>query len=104
MSSPVPTPSYPPPTDPLEVLKTKVAALEAELNKSGLFKRIWAKLVGYKTVVFGSLVGVVPAILDFFSTTEWGSLGITPITGVLIGAAIVALRVLTKGPIFRGQG
>lgn len=89
-------------------LQAAVEALRLELSAStsrpSLFKRILGKIAGYKTVVFGTLVGTVPAILDFFSTTEWGALGITPTTAVLIGAVIVALRVMTKGPIFRGEG
>lgn len=92
------------PLPPLLQAQAKIAELEAALNKPSLLKRVVEKIAGYKTVAFGSLVGVVGPLLDYVGALDLTNAGIAPLMAMAIGAIIVALRVMTKGPIFRGEG
>ena len=56
------------------------------------------KFVGVRTFAFGLAVAVLPAALDYLGGVQWESMGIHPGVSALIGAGIVALRMVTTGP------
>lgn len=97
------------PDPEIKRLQETVEALRLELSQAqspppGLFKRLVEKIAGYKTVVFGSLLGIVGPVLDYLGALDLTQAGIAPAMAFGIGAVVVALRVMTKGPIFRGEG
>lgn len=57
---------------------------------------------GWKTVIVGGLVAVLPAALNYVGGIDWTSLGVSPAMGALIGALIIGLRAATNTPIGKG--
>lgn len=51
---------------------------------------------GWKTVIFGLAVIVVPSALTYLGNIDWTTLGISPAAASVIGLAIVALRAATN--------
>lgn len=63
-------------------------------------KSFWDKVKGYRTVAVGILIAVAPALVDYVGGLNVQELfGLSPTAGAAIGAIIVALRVITRGPI-----
>jgi hypothetical protein len=56
---------------------------------------------GWKTIIFGSAMVVVPPALSYFGGVDWTTIGISPAASSVIGAAIIALRAVTSSPIFK---
>ena len=56
-------------------------------------------LKGWKTVLFGLVMIIVPPALDYLGAVRWQDLGLSPGISALIGAAIIALRAMTSTPI-----
>lgn len=57
----------------------------------------WA--VGWKTLVWGLLVAIVPAAWDWFSKVDWTQY-VSPTWGMVIaGVGTIVFRVVTSGPI-----
>lgn len=56
-------------------------------------------LKGWKTVLFGFLVTVVPPALTYLGGVDWTKLGISPAAGAVIGAIIIGLRAVTNTSI-----
>lgn len=54
---------------------------------------------GWKTVAFGVLTAILPALLTYLGGIDWTSLGIHPATAAAIGSAIIALRAITNTSI-----
>jgi len=52
---------------------------------------------GYRTVLFGAMVAVVPALLTYMNTIDWTAYG-PWITGV-VGVITIALRAITTTPM-----
>lgn len=75
----------------------RLAMLEAQLRAKKV--SLIAKLKGYRTVIFATVVAAGPALLDYFKEIPWTTLGIAPVTALCLGAAVIALRALTTGPI-----
>jgi hypothetical protein len=56
-------------------------------------------VTGFRTIAFGVVVAIVPAVLTYLGGIDWTQFGINPMLSAGIGAAIVGLRTLTKTPI-----
>ncbi len=54
-----------------------------------------APLKGWRTVIFGAAVIVVPPLLTYLGGIDWTSIGISPAVAGAIGVAIIALRAAT---------
>lgn len=54
---------------------------------------------GFRTVIFGVAVAVIPSALDYLAGVQWTSFGISPGMGAAIGVAIVGLRAATNSAI-----
>lgn len=54
---------------------------------------------GWKTVIFGALLAVVPALTDYLGAVDWKAIGLAPSTAALLGAAVIALRAATTTPL-----
>jgi hypothetical protein len=50
---------------------------------------------GYRTVLFGLVVALLPAALTYLGGVDWTVLGISPAIGMGIGSAIISLRSIT---------
>jgi hypothetical protein len=81
----------------VDALEQRVAALEG--GNRNFLVRLHDKLVGYRTVIFGTLVGIGPAIADYFGQVDWKSYGLAPLTALAIGALIVGFRAITSTPL-----
>jgi threonine aldolase len=57
------------------------------------------EMKGWKTVVFGLVVAVAPAALNYVGGIDWTSLGLSPSAGAAIGAIIIGLRAITNTSI-----
>ena len=56
---------------------------------------------GFKTVIFGSAVAIVPAALQYLMGIDWTTL-VSPVWApVVIGTLTVLLRLVTDSPVFR---
>jgi hypothetical protein len=56
---------------------------------------------GFRTVAAGAFVAIGPSLLNYVTGTDWtATLGLSPSTGAILGAAIIALRAVTASPIF----
>ena len=60
-------------------------------------------MTGFKTVSFGLLVAMGPAVLNYLGAVEWHSLGVSPSAGAAIGAIIIGLRAITNTPVGGGK-
>ena len=56
---------------------------------------------GWKTIIFGSAMVVVPPVLSYFGGVDWTTIGVSPAAASVIGAAILALRAVTTSPVFK---
>lgn len=54
---------------------------------------------GWKTILFGLFMIIVPPALNYLVGVDWQSLGVSPGISAMIGAAIIGLRALTSTPI-----
>lgn len=54
---------------------------------------------GWRTIIFGAGVAVVPAALQYLAGIDWTTTGLSPEAGSAIGAIIVMLRAVTNSPI-----
>jgi hypothetical protein len=54
---------------------------------------------GWKTVIFGALMAIVPPLLTYVGGVDWHALGVSPGVSAAIGAAVIALRAVTNTPI-----
>jgi|APFre7841882654_1041346.scaffolds.fasta_scaffold608479_2 hypothetical protein len=54
---------------------------------------------GWRTVIFGGLMVVVPPLLTYLGGIDWTSYGISPALSAAIGAVIIGLRAATSTPI-----
>ncbi len=52
-------------------------------------------LKGYRTLIFGAAVAVVPPLMTYLGGVDWTSIGISPGAAAVIGAAIIGLRAVT---------
>ncbi len=95
----------------LQAQLAQLPALQAQLAKlqepaSAKVARVVGKAagatVGWRTTVFGLLLAVLPAALDYTNTVNWQAMGISPSTAAVIGVIIVGLRTITKTPIGKG--
>jgi hypothetical protein len=55
-----------------------------------------ASLKGWRTVLFGLAVIVVPPALTYLGGIDWTSFGISPAVAGVIGVAIISLRAATS--------
>lgn len=64
-------------------------------------KKILQKIKGYKTIIFGSGLIALPFLLDLFSYLDAAPLeAFMPVwVTIPIGAIVIILRALTKGPV-----
>ena len=56
-------------------------------------------MTGWKTVIFGALTAIGPAVLNYIGAVNWQTLGVSPTAGAVIGAIIIGLRAITSTPI-----
>ena len=56
-------------------------------------------LKGFKTVIFGVVIAATPSTLEYLAHVDWTVLGLSPIAGGIIGAAVVGLRYYTNTAI-----
>ena len=56
---------------------------------------------GWKTLVYGLGVAILPAALDYAAGVPWEALGVHPAIAAMIGAGIVGLRMVTTSPPLR---
>jgi hypothetical protein len=49
--------------------------------------------------VFGTVVGIGPAIADYCGQVDWKSFGLAPLTALALGALIVGFRAITSTPL-----
>ena len=57
---------------------------------------------GWKTVLMGAIIAVVPALTQYSGTIDWSFLG--PTGGMIAsGVIMIALRWVTTTPIFTGK-
>ena len=77
-------------------LERRITALEG--RSRNILLRLHDKIVGYCTV-FGTVVGIGPAIADYFGQVDWKSFGLTPLTALVLGALIVGFRTITSTPL-----
>jgi hypothetical protein len=63
------------------------------------FTATLASVKGWRTVFFGGVVAVAPALLTYLGGVDWTALGVSPAMGAVIGAGIIGLRAITTGPI-----
>lgn len=58
---------------------------------------------GFRTVLTGAFLAIVPPLTDYFELVDWGFLGES--TGFIVGGVVmVLLRAVTKTPIFDKGG
>lgn len=57
---------------------------------------------GFRTVLTGALMAVVPALTSYFEMVDWSFLGTT---GALIasGVVMIVLRLITTTPVFKAD-
>jgi hypothetical protein len=77
-------------------LERRITALEG--RSRNILLRLHDKIVGYCTV-FGTVVGIGPAIADYFGQVDWKSFGLAPLTALALGALIVGFRAITSTPL-----
>ena len=53
---------------------------------------------GLRTFIFGAVVAVAPAALNYLGAIDWQTLGLSPSAGAVIGAIIIGLRAITSTP------
>lgn len=58
-------------------------------------------LKGWKTLIYGAAVAVLPALLSFLGGIDMTALGLNPGIAAAIGAGIIGLRAYTSTPIMR---
>ena len=56
----------------------------------------WNLFSGYRTMAFGALVAVAPALMTYLTSVD---VGVSPTAGAVIGAAIMGLRFITSTPV-----
>lgn len=54
---------------------------------------------GFKTVAFGLVVAVAPALVTYLGGVDWTLLGISPGVAAGIGLAVIGLRAVTSTAI-----
>ena len=59
-------------------------------------------LAGFKTILIGAALAVVPSITDYFAIVDWSFLGAK---GALIasGVTMIVLRLITTTAVFKGK-
>lgn len=57
---------------------------------------------GWKTVLTGALLATVPSLTSYFELVDWSFLGETG-GMVASGVVMIALRLVTSTPAFRGK-
>src|SRR4051812_33175154 len=72
-------------------------------RQPGIWVKTWKALKGKKTIIFGLLLPVLPIVLDSLDSTDWTTLGLSPLAGAVIGIIIIALRAGTNTPIGRSE-
>ena len=77
-------------------LERRITALEG--RNRNILLRLHDKIVGYCTV-FGTVVGIGPAIADYFGQVDRKSFGLAPLTALALGALIVGFRAITSTPL-----
>jgi hypothetical protein len=50
---------------------------------------------GFRTVLYGLAVAIVPAAFDYIGHVDWTKLGINPVVALFIGGGIIGLRAVT---------
>lgn len=60
-------------------------------------------LKGWKTLIFGLFLVIVPAALNYIANIDWISLGISPGVSAMIGAIVIGLRALTNTSMTKGN-
>ena len=48
--------------------------------------------------MLGTVVGIGPAIADYFGQVDWKSFGLAPLNALALGALIVGFRAITSTP------
>ena len=77
--------------------ETARRAARSPLSRLALKGKMHMK--GWKTVAFGLVVAIGPAIATYLAGIDWTSLGVSPGVAGAIGVAIIALRAVTNTPI-----
>jgi hypothetical protein len=111
----VPTPTAPTVIPAQQIIAairdTVAAAVKQELapiherllqveTKKNIISRIHDRLRGYRTLIIGMFITVVPSLADYVGGLDVQKLwGITPQTSAILGALVLVLRVVTKGPV-----
>jgi hypothetical protein len=55
---------------------------------------------GFKTILVGAALAVLPALTQYVGAVDWSFLG--PTGGMIAGGiAMIALRLITKSPVFQ---
>ena len=53
-------------------------------------------LKGWRTVLYGAAVVIVPPALTYLGGVDWTTLGISPTVAAALGVAIIGLRAATS--------
>lgn len=56
-------------------------------------------LTGWKTVIFGAAMVIVPPLMTYVGGINWTSLGVSPGVSAAIGLVIIGLRAVTSTSI-----
>ena len=54
---------------------------------------------GWKTLIFGLLLAIAQPAMQYFEMVDWRAMGLSPGWSATIGAAVIALRIVTKTPM-----
>jgi hypothetical protein len=90
----------PDPTPASVVLTERIAALEAQINRKSPAEKLADSIKGFRTIFVGTAVALAPTIVEFTSQVDVNSvLGVSPKAAGVLGALMVLMRIVTKGPV-----
>lgn len=58
-------------------------------------------MTGWKTVLTGAVVAIMPALTDYFGMVDWDALVGPKWAFAISGVVMIALRMITSTPIFK---
>jgi hypothetical protein len=58
---------------------------------------------GFRTVMIGAALIVLPPLVEYFGGVSWESIGVSPSLGAFIGALFIGLRAVTDSPVFKAK-
>lgn len=57
-------------------------------------------MTGFKTILVGLLMALIPAVTQYFGTVDWNSVFPAPWGMVVAAIVMIAMRMITTTPVF----